>query len=510
MDFEEREKQKKRHLIRVAIAEAGMVFSVIVIVTVAILVAMGFFVSSEGNIEQSGLAQIHSMPTGGSVELDGTTLFARTNLSRTLSAGEHQIKISRDGYDSWEKTIKMYSGLLVRLYYPRLFLQNRTAEEVKQLGVSLAFYSVSDGRTSILYANEGSVEWELMNIRGDETRLTKLDLGTVLLGSNETEKKFDGKIEVVEWSNDDNYVLIRSTVSQKIEWILVNLKDVAKSLNLTKTFGLNFERIEMIDGAASQLFALENHHLRRINTTDQAISRVLLDNILSFDNYAANVIYVATRTQDDKTVKRIGVYRDDEKGGTVLREVEESEKVQVALTKYYDEDYMIYVVGDKTTVLYGSVPSYHEGENNDAVANLQILVEDMLLQAEPDKVSVSPDGEYVVAQKENRFMTIDLDMGDLYEYDAGASRVKWLADGMMYDVDDAGLKVWDFDNTNVRTLVRVGDEKDNNEDDSSEVTTLSKWPLVKYPVVIANNDRWLYYPVKKENKVTIMREKIRE
>lgn len=124
MDFEERERQKRQHMIKVVIAEAGMVFAVVAIVAVAMLASMGFFVNSDGSIEQSGLAQIHSIPTGASVELDGSTLFSRTNLSRTISAGEHNIKMTRSGYDAWENTIKVRSGVLLRLYYPRLFLEN--------------------------------------------------------------------------------------------------------------------------------------------------------------------------------------------------------------------------------------------------------------------------------------------------------------------------------------------------------------------------------------------------
>lgn len=125
MDFEERVRRKRRQAIRALVAEVGMVLSIVAIVVVATLVAMGFFVGRDGKIEQSGLIQIHSMPTGASVELDGATLFSRTNLSRSMPAGEHQLKLSRDGYDSWSKTVKMYSGMLIRLYYPRLFLQDR-------------------------------------------------------------------------------------------------------------------------------------------------------------------------------------------------------------------------------------------------------------------------------------------------------------------------------------------------------------------------------------------------
>ncbi len=92
----------------------------------------GIFISNSG-IEQSGLMQIHSLPTGATVELDGHALFSKTNLSKTMSAGEHTLKLSRENYDTWEKTIRMYSGVLIRLHYPRLFLQNRETETVMAL-----------------------------------------------------------------------------------------------------------------------------------------------------------------------------------------------------------------------------------------------------------------------------------------------------------------------------------------------------------------------------------------
>lgn len=62
MDFEERERQRRRQFIKVLIAEIGMVLAVIAIVVVTTLAAMGFFVSEDGKLEQSGLIQIHQNP----------------------------------------------------------------------------------------------------------------------------------------------------------------------------------------------------------------------------------------------------------------------------------------------------------------------------------------------------------------------------------------------------------------------------------------------------------------
>lgn len=254
MDLEDRERQRKRQFVKVLIAEIGMVLSVLAIVVLATLSAMGFFVSKNGTIEQSGLVQIHSIPTGASVDVDGNTLFPRTNLSRSMAAGEYEIKITRDGYDTWKKRVPIRSGTLLRLYYPRLFLLDRTAEAVQVLGSDLKFYSASSDQTNILYSEKDGVSWRLLDIRGDDVKTRKLDLTKVLATRDSV---FDGAITIIEWSKDNNYVLIRAQTKQETEWLLINLTDVSQSLNLTKTFGMEFEHVEMAGGSARQLFVLE-------------------------------------------------------------------------------------------------------------------------------------------------------------------------------------------------------------------------------------------------------------
>lgn len=507
MDFEERRQQKRRQFIKVVIAEIGMVVSVILIVVVAVLASMGFFVSSNGTIEQNGMIQIHSLPTGASVELDGSVLFSRTNLSRTLIGGEHSLKIYRDGYDTWQKNIKMYSGMLVRLYYPRLFLEGRTSETMLSLGKDLEFYSPSVDYTGILYAEKLSPKWQLINIKGDEAKVAELDLTKVLPGV--TDGKFVGKVLSVRWNQNGDQVLAKVAYDNRTEWILVNLRDVARSLNVTKTFGLNFDQIEMIDDAASQLYALENHHLRKITTGDQAISRVLLDNVQSFANEGINVAFVMLRDDNAKKQQAVGVYRDGDKAGTIFTIAEATDKVHVALAKYYDMTYLAFSVNDKMSVYYGTLPAYNENASETDFSGLKSLLQDAKLVVTPDKISVSPQQYYVVAQKDKHFMVVDFEMEELTEYDAESANLFWLDDSMMNAVVGDELKVWDFDHTNQRVLVK--DEK--LVDDTSEVarvTTLSKNALANYPAVISDNNRWLYYVVYTNNGLSLQREKIRD
>ena len=140
--MEEHQKLRKKRAIRVAITELLMFFSVIILVIILTLIVLGYnfninkIGTEETVIERSGLLQITSIPTGATVNLDGDEIFSRTNLSRTLSAGNHKIVLARDGYDSWEKEMTVTEGLLYRLDYPQLFLEKRTREEISAIPVA--------------------------------------------------------------------------------------------------------------------------------------------------------------------------------------------------------------------------------------------------------------------------------------------------------------------------------------------------------------------------------------
>lgn len=514
MDYEEK---KRRQIVRVVIAEIGMVVSVIAIVVVATLAAMGFFISDRGTIEQSGLIQLRSMPTGATVELDGAVLFARTNLQRSVAPGEHYIKLSRDGYDTWEKTVRMAPGVLMRLYYPRLFLLNRKSEKVLTLGEQgagsdvqlsnqLEFYLDSVDRNYVLYAMNDSAEWRMLDLRGDEVKETILDLSGILPGmvaqpDNKSRQqngqkapvyRFEGVIEKIVWSENNEKVLVRVKVAEETSWVLVNLRNIEKSLNLTKSFGLQFDQVAMIDSAANQLYALENQQLRKINAADGSMSRVLLNRIVTFSNYENNLVYLApvseSSAKDGVMMQEVGVYRDGEAGGTVITKVPSGVSVKVALARYYGEDYICYTEDQELNILYGNLPNYRpEGAN---LEELKELVSGYTLVATPETLMVSPDSDYVVAKNGSQFMVVDFEMGDVYEYKAETAELSWLDDSMMYMVKDGGIVVWDFDHSNLRNL---GGEKVKNQS-----------------VTITENGRYMYYLVESQKgTLDLAREKIR-
>lgn len=150
------EKRQKRQSLKVIISEAIMVVAVIITVIILALLVSGYWLNSDFEVERQGLLQISSIPTGANVSVDGEDFswLQRTNTSRVLSSGEHTVKLTREGYDSWSKTITITEGLLYRLHYPRLFLTERETERVYDaVGTTKVFVS-DNHETLLLYSGD--------------------------------------------------------------------------------------------------------------------------------------------------------------------------------------------------------------------------------------------------------------------------------------------------------------------------------------------------------------------
>ena len=112
-------KRKKRT--QLAFIYFLMVLSVVSIVVVLILITQGYrFNHFDGKLEQGGLVQFNSRPTGATVSVDGMALANRTASKITLSAGPHEVMISREGYTTWKKTVNVKPGSVLWLNYAQL------------------------------------------------------------------------------------------------------------------------------------------------------------------------------------------------------------------------------------------------------------------------------------------------------------------------------------------------------------------------------------------------------
>lgn len=445
------EKRARRQSLRVIISETIMVLAVVVTVAVLALIVSGYWLNSDFKVERQGMLQIYSVPTGANVAVDGDSpWFQRTNTSKVLSSGQHEIVLTKDGYDSWSKTIEISEGLLYRLHYPRLFLLNREKEAVYSTD-TISFVTASPSRRLLLIA-DNTTAWTLINLDSDSPKATTLDISkyfsTISLASGATTGLFTGEIISAEWDNSNEHILFEVAGSTGVEWVLINIKNPASSINLTREFAADFNQIKIFDNSANSLLAIRNGNLHRIDVGARQISAILVEDVRDFDFYDSEIIYVTSAG-----IKMFGIGDSED-----IPLLPASIAAQVLIGKFYDDKYIFVIDGGDITVYRKNNP-----EEEIMTATLSFV---------PENAKVGYDGSFVIMNSGANFATLDMETMSIREWTTDTTHYGWVSSYMIYSVYEGRLFVYDFDGLNRRELA----------------TNVSE----RFPVVITS-DKWLYY-----------------
>ena len=445
MDLEKRAKQQS---LKVIISEAIMFITVIITVVVLAFVVSGYWLNGNFEVERQGMLQINTVPTGASVSVDDESpWFQRTNTSKILSDGEHTVVLSKEGYDTWSKTVNIKKGLLYRLNYPHLFLKERFKESVYDT-TTTTFATISPSRKLILLVNN-TTKWELIDLDNEEIKPTVVDVSKVFLTANQTSdpELFSGTILSASWDSANNHVLLKTKIGEQIEWVLIDIRNTAKSINLTRVFAADFEQVDIFDNSADNLLAIRNGNLHKIDVNARQISAVIVDGVVDYDFYDSEILF-SSKTQ-------IGLLKLGQDKATSIKDIDTNAKVLIG--KFYDNKY-IYVIEESMISVY---------QKNDF---------EMIAQASisfvPQNAKIGYDGDFVFMSSGTNFATFDMESMQITEWSVEANNYGWLNGYMVYTVKDGELSVYDFDGLNHRSLA----------------TNVSN----HFPVTITN-EKYLYY-----------------
>lgn len=453
-----REKAAKFKNLKVIIAEAIMVVAVIATVVILALIVSGYWINSDFEVERQGMLQVSSVPTGANVEIDGeSSWLQRTNTSKTLPSGEHTVKLTRDGYDSWSKTINIREGLLYRLHYPRLFLNDRLTEKLQSIK-GATFATVSPNHETLLLVNK-TTEWNLINLDNDEIKTTKLNIAGLFTNSETTETAkvgiFSGEILYTDWSNDNQHLLIKTKTKDSTEWVLIDIANIKNSINLTKEFGTQFASLKIINDSATSLLAIQDGNLRRVDVSGRQISAILVERVIDYDFYDNEVVFSAENTNKDGKKYYVGILKFGDEEVERLKNTDDP--IKVAVGKFYDDKYLV-LLRDKHLEIHQKDDFSRSHEFDLAFA--------------PDDIKIGYQGTFIIMSKGTQIATLDMEAQLVREWQVDGDKYGWIDNNMIYSVKEGELMVYDFDGLNRRIIAKNVSNQ--------------------FPVMITE-DRWLYY-----------------
>jgi len=175
---------------------------------VVILFAKGYRLNlPTQEIKKTGMLSVKSYPDGAKIILDGKLTSVTNNALTSLSPGLHKVKITKEGYTSWEKEVRVFEELVTEVDALLISLTPKL-EPLTNTGIRNPALS-SDG-TKIVYSDRNSSHPGIyiinLSISGPPISLFRTSSQLAIADTKSTAYSL---AEELSWSPDDNEILVK-------------------------------------------------------------------------------------------------------------------------------------------------------------------------------------------------------------------------------------------------------------------------------------------------------------
>lgn len=442
-------KAKKRALrIHLALMYTLMTLVILILVTGLYFVIQGYrFNRFDGKIEQGGLVQFNSYPSGADVWLDGNRLANKTQSKLTISTGSHKASMWKEGYNDWNKNVMVRAGNVLWLDYIRLVPKDLQVKPVAVFNGAQSSKVSYDNKRLAIIEDAAQPNIALVNLGAD----TPQKKG-ITLASDKFTAPAAGEQQIftlVSWAFDNRYLLVKHQYGDHHEWLSVDTANTTTVKNITTLLGVDATDVQYSRDDANTLFVLTaNGEVKKANADQKSLSGPLLSSIESFTMYDANTVVYTAKADPATNVRSAGYLTVGAAAPRVVYKAPagDASSLTLRINKYYGKFYQVVIHGEKGLIFSGDLAA-SDARTPDPL----ILTDTFQIPGGAAAAGFSPDGHrFVYAQNSQRIVTYDLDLltAHPYEFTAAANTINWVDQFHYAVVEGQVLRLYDFDGTN--------------------------------------------------------------
>lgn len=478
---------KKKKLIRLIITYTLMTLAVVLLVTFIVFFMLGYrFDKTKGQIEQYSFIQLISSPSGASVSIDGASINSKTPTKISVSAGDHEIVMWRDGYDKWQKTISTKAGDITWVNYVLLTPSQISVEDVSIINSLYSSLSTLDGQKMIIQSAAESPSFHIVDMSSNEIKGNVVSLPAKLYSGQTA--LINHVFSAQKWDKSGRYVIIKHSFDQNSELILLDTQNVSESKNISKLFDVSIDQIDFADASGSVFYALISKDVRKLNLSDETLSKPLVGGVEKFyvDSNTGILTYVGLSEATEKE-RIFGLYRDGDDKSHSIRSTKSSTETPLFIkaTHYFNEDYIVIADGKNVEVLAGDFASINDsssGFKSQTSFSVDFLIQDMMFNS---------SGKYVLVRSGADFVSYDLAYQELSTSkiicDQTVKNIQWLDESHVWSSCGDYLSIRDYDGQNIRKINSALDGQD---------------------VLFTKNGKYIYSLYKKDSGYQLQRAKM--
>lgn len=456
MDFLDPKKQKQHH-IYLMICYALMTIGLILATLILVMLAYGFGFDRKGQVTQSGLVFVSSTPTGASIWINGEKQSDNTNTRLLLQSGRYTLRVTKEGYTDWQRSIIVNGSVLERFDYPMLIPKDLTTTEVAAFESSIAFASQSRDRRWLVVQQPSSVnQFVLYDLNERADQPSSLTVPAAIL----TEPSSTQSWEQVEWSTDNRRVLLlrtylaASTKTPVTEYILLDREKPAESVNVSTTFSLGPSDVRLIDGKYDKYYVLNpaNQRLSSVSLEDTS-PRTVINGVVEYKSYGEDkIVYVASVAENERLTSVR--FKDGDKTYRIRDDITARGVYLLEIAQHDGAWYL--AAGEQSE---NRIPVY-----KNPVDSLRQLPNDPLVPVQvlkvqkPVYIAFSANTRFIMATGGQNFYTYDIKNDKGYQYtatqplDAPQVSARWMDGYRLAYISGGKLVMFDYDYINQRTL----------------------------------------------------------
>ena len=477
-------KSKARKRARLTVVYTLMVLAVITIVTILVMITQGYrFNRYDGRVEQGGLVQFNSRPSGAAVYLDGIRLSNQTPSRITVTAGTHTIEMKKDGYIDWRKQVSVKPGAVLWLNYARLYPTNPKHTQVTTYnGMSSGLPSPKRNYMAAI-VKSATPTIDVWTLNDATPKLTSVNIPASAYTATKAGTK--ESFSLLEWDSDERHVLVKHTYNNTAyEYLSVDVRGDDKPVNITKQLGIDATDVHYSRSSSSQVYMLTTkREVRRGDLSSLTISGPLITNVRHFSlTYDSTLVY---ETRLSNGVRSVGYWTNGASKARIIKSYQDDGKapLSIAMGEYFGDTYVAIVYAKAMTILRGDVPASDSNSGFNFVT-----INNVALSTDTTELSFSPkQNRFVYAVGGSTVIAYDLELDVATPTKLQGTQkqpLNWLDDYHFATTLGGNGYYYEFDGTNSQLV----------DDDVRDI-----------PMVISNNNNYLYYVANGEKNVSLMR-----
>jgi hypothetical protein len=418
--------------------------------------AYGYGINTKtGDIVQNGLLFVDSKPGGADIYLNNKPINQGTSARLVLPAKSYDLLLKKTGYRNWERKFTLDEHAISRYVYPFLFPVKPVTQSLKSYPSAPQLLMESPDRHWLLVQVPDPSAKTLSFDEYDTSDYTKPAVPLALPAGILTKAPASsalGTLTEVEWSTDNNHVLLKHGFEGGFEFIVMDRNDPAKSININKTLNINPTQVALRNKKVDQLYIYtqDGGILQLADMSKPEVAAPLLKNVLAFKPYGSNLIsYV---TQADMPVGKAQA-RIWSNGHTYpLYAFNGGSKYLLDIASY--SGHLYFVAGSSTD---GRVNIYRDPLGDIQSSDIGRATPMIALRAQDaSKVGFSDNARFIGLQGGQNFGVYDLETDSEYQYALQqplTNNLDWMDGHRFIGKSNGYVFVMDYDSTNQQNLV---------------------------------------------------------